>query len=160
MSDDFKFQLSVKIEGQHLLNIRGGSALEFFEEIKEAVESAELITSAARALEGSRKPDLPHPVSPTHQGTNAPPSAPNRASAPSGEIGPVQIVGVSKSSLKKDGTPMKSPKFTVEFSNGKKLSTFDTLVGQAAESLSGRSVFYTTKVNGEYTNLAEVRSAS
>ena len=42
MSDDFKLQLSVKLDGAHLLNIRAGSTLEFHELLKDAVESAEL----------------------------------------------------------------------------------------------------------------------
>jgi hypothetical protein len=160
VSDDFRFQLSVKVDGQHLLNIRATNEIEFWDGLKSAVENAELIQSAARALEGARTPVQPKPVSPTHQGENASPGASYRSTAPSGEIGPVQIVGVSKSSVKKDGTPMKSPKFTVEFSNGKKLSTFDSLVGNAAETLSGQPVYYTTKINGEYTNLAGVRGAA
>lgn len=159
MSDDFKFQLSVKIDGSHLLNIRAGSSLEFFEEIKDAVESAELIASACRALEGAQKASPAPTVVPTHHGPVGVPAASYRPPVAAGEVGPVQIKGVSKTTLKKDGTAMKSPKFTVEFSNGKKLSTFEALVGQAAEALSGQSVYYSTKVNGEYVNLAEVRSA-
>jgi hypothetical protein len=156
---DWTFQLSVKIDGEHMLNVRAQNELTFLQSIKAAVESSELILSAARALEGVRKPQHAAPVSHAPQGVIGAPAGSRGPAQPSGEFGPVRIVGVGKSSVKKDGTPMKSPKFTVEFSNGKKLATFDTLVGQAAESLSGRDVFYETKVNGEYTNLAAVRSA-
>lgn len=159
MSEDFKIQLSVKVDGQHLVNIRSADTSEFGDLLAWAVENADQITSACRALEGAQK------AAPAHH-PSAPPPAPAPVPAASyqppvaaGEVGPVVIKSVSKSSLKKDGTPMKSPKYTVEFSNGKKLSTFDATWGQAAESLSGQSVYYTTKVNGEYTNLAEVRRA-
>lgn len=154
--EDFKLQLSVKIDGQHLLNIRSASAQEFDELLKFCVANAEQLQAATAALEGSAKAtqskaatEAPRPVQ----------AASYRPPVAAGEVGPVQIKGVSKTALKKDGTAMKSPKYTVEFSNGKRLSTFEALVGQAAEALSGQSVYYSTKVNGEYVNLAEVRSA-
>lgn len=158
--DDFKFQLSVKIDGQHLLNLRAAESNEFGDMLKWAVENAEQIQAAASVLEGSQKAaPAPRP--------SPPPAAPAPVPAASyvtppgaGEVGPVFIKSVTKSSLKKDGTPMRSPRYLVEFSNGKKIGTIDGTLGQSAEALSGQSVYYSVTVNGDFTNLAEVRRAS
>jgi hypothetical protein len=160
MSDDFTYQLSVKIDGQHLLNIRSDDAQKFSAMLRHAVENAEQIQAACAALEGSRKPAPAPPAAAPRPAPSPVPAASYVSPQGAGEVGPVLIKAVSKSSLKKDGTPMRSPKFTVEFSNGKKLSTFDATLGQSAEALSGQSVFYSTTRNGDYENLAEVRRAS
>lgn len=156
MSENWKLQISFKIDNVHMLNLRAETSEELSAQVAWAVENKEQLLIACAALGGDKKAP---PVAPTHQGPVGVPAASYRPPVAAGEVGPVQIKGVSKTALKKDGTAMKSPKYTVEFSNGKKLSTFEALVGQAAEALSGQSVYYSTKVNGEYVNLAEVRSA-
>jgi hypothetical protein len=152
--EDFKLQLSVKIDGVHLFNIRAENAKELFELIATTVEHAELIQSAARALEGVQKPEPAKPVPTTGARVI---SAPTSTSS---EIGPVAIKGVEKAMLKKDGTPMKSPRFVVKFSNGHTHATFDVPTGEAAETLAGQQVYYTTEKRGDYENLASVRRAS
>jgi hypothetical protein len=152
--DDFRFQLSVKVDGQHLLNIRADNEIDFWGGLRAAVENAELIQSAARALEGSQKAQAPAPVVTTHHPTI---SSPVGVSA---EIGPILVAGVSISATKKDGTPMKSPKFAVKFGNGKTHSTFDAAIGQSAQTLSGQNCYYVTERKGEYDNLIAIRSAS
>ena len=153
MSDDFRFQLSVKIDGTHLFNVRHENATDFGTALAWAVANAEQIQLACLALGGAQKPQpapAPHPATP-------PPAKP--PAAPSGEVGPVLVKGVQKAILKKDGTKMKSPRFTVEFSNGKRHSTFDEVLAGAAETLAGESCYYTTD-DSEYKNLTSVRRAS
>jgi hypothetical protein len=81
--------------------------------------------------------------------------------APAAERGPVGISGITVDKTKRDGTPMASPKFTVMFEDGKKFSTFDANVSNAAKTLwgMGRQVFYTTVKKGDFENLSTVRSA-
>jgi hypothetical protein len=152
--EDFTLQLSIKIDGVHLFNIRASDPAEFWALVGNAVEHAELIQSAARALEGVQKPEPVRPVS--HTG----PRSGGAPGATSAEIGPVAIKGVEKALLKKDGTPMKSPRFVVKFSNGRALSTFDEAIAASAETLAGQQVYYATEKRGEYENLASVRRAS
>lgn len=159
MSEEYRFQLSVKIDGSHLLNLRAEKADEFGQMLAWAVDNAEQIQAATAALEGAQKaataprdsPPPPAPVPVPAASYVTPPGA--------GEVGPVLIKSVSKTSLKKDGTPMRSPRYVVEFSNGKKIGTIDGTLGQSAEALSGQSVYYSVTVNGDFTNLAEVRRA-
>lgn len=157
--DDFKFQLSVKIDGSHLLNLRAVESGEFGQMLKWAVENAEQIQAATSALEGAQKAaPAPRPSPPPP--APAPVPAASYVTPPGeGEVGPVLIKSVSKQMVKKDGTPMRSPRYVVEFSNGKKIGTIDGTLGQSAEALSGQSVYYSVTVNGEFTNLAEVRRA-
>lgn len=154
MSDNWVFQLSAKIDGQHLVNVRAEDAVTFKDLLAWTKEHADDIREAALALQGAQKaaaaPPAPAP----------PPQQQARPQAPAGEIGPVTITGVGSDTMKRDGTVMTKPKYTVNFSNGKKHSTFDAVVGDAAMSLQGQSVYYTIKVNGEYQNLASLRSAS
>lgn len=89
-------------------------------------------------------------------------AAPRAATvAPQAERGPVKITGIDIATKKLDGSMMKSPKFTVAFDNGKKYSTFEQSVGTAAKTLWGmeKAVYFTTKMNGQYENLAGIRSA-
>jgi hypothetical protein len=151
--DDFRFQLSVKVDGQHLLNIRADNEIDFWSGLKAAVENAELIQSAARALEGAQKAYVPAPVVATPRPVVSSPAG------VSAEIGPILVSAVSVSATKRDGSPMKSPKYAVTFGNGKTHSTFDPAIGQSAQTLSGKSVFYVTEKKGEYENLVAIRSA-
>jgi hypothetical protein len=77
------------------------------------------------------------------------------------EVGPVYIVGMETSTKKRDGSPMASPKTTVKFDNGKAHSTFKEDVAGSAKTLwtQNKKVYYQTERNGEYQNLASVRSA-
>jgi hypothetical protein len=59
-----KIQFNVKMDGIHLLNIASDWPREFWSLVADCVENAELLKSAARALEGTQKPD--HSQS-THQ---------------------------------------------------------------------------------------------
>jgi hypothetical protein len=69
------------------------------------------------------------------------------------------VLGVDKVTTKRDGTPMKSPKYTVRFSDRKFYSTFQKIVADAAETLQGQNVYYSTEKQGDYENLSSVRSA-
>ena len=165
MSENWIVQYSLK-DGQPMLNVRADSVTAFFETLAEVAKGYQEIALATSILT-TRKPEPARPAAPPSSSPSMAPSTPQQVPAASyvsppgaAEVGPVLIKSVSKSSLKLDGTPMKSPKYTVEFANGKKLSTFDAGVGQSAETLSGQSVYYSTKTNGQYTNLAEVRRAS
>lgn len=155
MSEDWNLQLSVKIEGQHLLNLRSETSAGLSAMLAWAVENREAIIAATAALEGAQKPP---PAVPVYVAPRVAPSSPGGLQ---GEIGPVAIEKVDVDTVKKDGTRMNSPKFTVKFSNGKRHSTFDSLVGDAASALhrDGSSVYYSIKVNGEYQNLAAIRKA-
>jgi hypothetical protein len=158
MNEDFRFQLSIRIDGQHLLNVRSGNAVDFGADIRSAVDDAEMILSACRALEGRQMPQQPSAVRVMGGNLKVSSGAPQPSSGPSAEFGPVLLQGVSSSSTKRDGTPMKSPKFTVNV-GGKSLSTFDASLGQSAMTLNGQKVFYTTETKGDFVNLASIRSA-
>lgn len=153
MSDNWAFQLSAKIDGQHLVNVRAEDAVTFKDLLAWTKEHADDIREAALALQGTQKPAAAPP--PVSVGV----AQQTRVQAPAGEVGPVQVKGVQKAILKKDGTRMKSPRFTVEFSNGKRHSTFDETVAGAAETLAGESVYYTVD-DSEYHNLTSVRRAA
>jgi hypothetical protein len=91
------------------------------------------------------------------------PAAPTPASAPSTEVGPVEIVGIEIATKNREGVALTSPKYSVKFGNGKTHATFDANTGQAAKMLwgQGKKVFYKTQSSrdGKYQNLAEIRSA-
>ena len=154
MSEDWAYQLSVKVDGQHLLNLRADDAVAFKDALAWATENKEPILLACAALGATERPQ---PARPAATPSPAPVVAPKPAGA---EVGPVLVKGISKTALKKDGTTMRSPRFTVEFSNGKRLATFDEMVAGSAETLSGQQVYYSTEINGEFTNLVSVRRAS
>jgi len=165
MSENWIVQYSLK-DGQPMMNVRADSVTAFFETLAEVAKGHQEIALATSILT-TRKPEPARPAAPPPSSPSTAPSTPQQVPAASyvtppgaAEVGPVLIKSVSKSSLKKDGTPMRSPRYTVEFSNGKRLSTFDTALGQSAETLSGQSVYYSVEVKGEFTNLAEVRRAS
>ena len=77
------------------------------------------------------------------------------------QVGPVAIVGMETTTTKRDGTPLKSAKYRIRFDNGKAYSTFSDSVAEAARTLWGmqKKVYYTTEHNGNYENLATIRSA-
>ena len=147
--DDFKLQLSIKIDGQHLLNIRSDSWMDFGELLEAAVKNAEYLQSVTRAVEGK----APAPVVTT---ANRPIAALKETSP---EFGPVKLAGVERVLLTKTGEKLRSPRFVVTFANGKKISTFDATIGGAAETLAGEAVFYAIEKKGEFTNLINVRKA-
>ena len=153
MSENFVLQLSVKLDAQHLINVRADDAVTFSGLLSWATEHADEIKAAATALEGTKAaPAVYAPPAEARYPRQAP-------SAPAGEIGPVKIVAVDVATTNKAGEVMNSPKYTVRFANGKKHGTFNGLTGQAAQTLQGQDVFYTVKVNGAYENLESIRRA-
>lgn len=158
MSENWKLQLSLKLDGQHLLNIRAEMPEEFGSLLRSAVDDAPLIASVCRALEGAQTPQQAAPVRVVGGRLNVSQTGPQSA-VPSGEVGPVQVESVSTSATKRDGTPMKSPRYMVKFGNGKMLSTFDQTLGQSAMTLNGQRVYYTTEAKGDFVNLSSIRSA-
>ncbi len=153
MAEDYKIQLSVKIDGVHMLNVRSNDTADFGALLKWTVDNAVQLQAACAALEGERKA-VPPPTTSEQ--------AMSRPGATSGEIGPVGITGIEKQTQGRDGMRFKAPKYTVMFSNGKKFSTFNGTLAGAAQALSEVPVYYTTEQSrdGKYTNLASVRSAT
>ena len=152
MSENWVFQLSLK-DGSPMINVRSDTIEAFVKNIGELEQNKEPILVAIASF----APQKPEPARPAATPAPAPVVSPKPAGA---EVGPVYVKGISKTALKKDGTPMRSPRFTVEFSNGKRLSTFDEMVAGSAETLSGQQVYYSTETKGEFTNLTSVRRAS
>lgn len=153
MSENWKLQISIKIDGVHLLNVRAESPEEFGAILEATVSQSEMIATACRALEGSQKAQPPAPVVTTPRPVVSSPAG------VSAEIGPILVSGVSISATRKDGTPMKSPKYAVKFGNGKTHSTFDAAIGQSAQTLSGQNCYYVTERKGDYDNLVAIRGA-
>ena len=153
MSEDWGFQLSIKINGNHLVNIRGKDEKEFASRLAYAVQNAGQIQVACDSIQG----ETPVPIQ-----TNGF-KAPTITSAPF-DIGPLAIEMVKATSEKRDGTPMDSPRYDVKLVNGAFYSTFDKLVGQAAKTLwqMDKKVYLKVKINEKnpkYKNIIEVRSA-
>jgi hypothetical protein len=166
MSTDgsWRFQLSLK-GGEPMLNVRADTIEDFIAALARLEEHREPILLAIASYAPPR-PERPAPAATPGQAQARPQKATSgvdgayRLPSPlAQEIGPVGINGVDVASTKRDGSPMKSPKYTVNFSNGKKFSTFDSLVADAARELQGGLCYYTTVQNGDYVNLGMVRSA-
>ena len=155
MSENFKYQLSVKIDGQHLLNLRTETVEEFNAQLKWAVENAEQLQLACTALQG---PEKPQPVRQPVAAGARPASRP-----PGGEIGPIVLENVEIKRSGKDGTVWKNPMFIVKY-DGTSASTFDPLIGKAAQGFwtNGSPCYLTVEPspkNPRYLNVASIRSA-
>jgi hypothetical protein len=171
MSENWKLQLSLKIDGQHLLNLRAETSEELSGQLAWATENKEQLLIACAVLGGAQRHEPARPAAPLAPAPSTAPSAPQQVPAASyvtppgaGEVGPVLLRSVKKDLFNKDGVKMNSPKYTFEFGDGKKLATFKEVWGKAGETLAGEMVFYsveTRESNGKtYSNLAEVRMAS
>src|ERR1700690_3411205 len=141
MSEDWAYQLSVKVDGQHLLNLRADDAVAFKDALAWATENKEPILLACAALGATERHQPARPAA-------TPSPAPVVSQKPAGgETGPIGIDGVTLKrgpktfdpTTKKDveGTPWKSPMYVVAFSDGTSASTFDELDGKAAMGLTG-----------------------
>jgi len=152
-------QLSVKIDGAHLLNLRADTSAQLSDMLTWSVENREAILAATAALEGTRKaPEAAPPVS-APRATSAAPAASLR------EIGPIGISGVDKKQEGKDGKQWKSPMYIVKFTNGESGSTFDGLVGKAAMSLYAEeklcfATLEPSPKNPKYSSISSIRVAS
>lgn len=155
MSDNFCLQLSVKIDGTHLLNIRSEGAEEFGTLLKWSVENAEQIQTACRALEGK----APAPVFTPRPAPIAVPGA----SSQGGDTVKL-ITGVDIKTGPREGPPFKSPMYVVSFGDRSSASTFDELDGKALLGLVGKQahIGLVAAKNPKYTNIIKgsVRSAS
>jgi hypothetical protein len=171
MSENWKIQLSLKIDGQHLLNLRAETSEELSAQLVWATENKEQLLIACAVLGGVQKPQPAKPVdgyrmppNPTYEPAKPVPAASYTTPKGAEEVGPVLLLSVKKDLFNKDKVKMDSPKYTFEFEGGKKCSTFKKIWGEAGESLAGEMVYYTTETresNGKtFTNLAEVRRAS
>ncbi len=157
ISPPWKVQLSIKVDGVHLLNIRAGTVEELRELMADAVKQQEAILATVAALEGEKRviPAIPMPPS------SLPPRAPL---SPSGiEIGPVTITGIQVAATDKTGAKMASSRYSVKFSDQKTYSTFKRDIGESAQTLSsmGKKVYYSVEpgTNPKFMNLASIRSA-
>ena len=158
MSENWAYQLSVKLDGLHLVNIRADSAEEFEVQLRWAVELREPILTACASLGATEKPQ--HPA-----------SAPTRGSAPivpqggaGREIGPIVLENVELKRGPKDGPPWKSPMYVLKW-DGSSASTFDALNGKAAQGawMSGSPCYLTVEPspkNPKFQNLLSIRMAS
>lgn len=146
--------LRIRINDRHTLEIEGDPET-FGDLLAYAGQNLDAIKAAYTKLEGEIRAPQGAPVS------SSPHAPANPAAAPAGEIGPVGIAGIVTATTNKDGVALKSAKHTVNFTNGKKFSTFDASLAQSAKTLwvEGKTVYYTTSMNGTYENLASVRSA-
>ncbi len=159
MSENWKLQLSIKVNGPHMLNIRAETAEEFKTLLGGCVDMAEAIELAYERLQGDMTPQVSAPAPAPAGRPTWRPRATSQAAVPLGETGPVQIVGVGIETTSRDGLPLNNPKHVVRFSDGKTLSTFDASIGQAASTLQGQNVYYRSEQRGKWTNLAGVRRA-
>ena len=156
MSENWTIQTSIKVEGQHLVNLRSEDGATQLDLLKWATENREAILAACAALEGSQKPQPARPAS-------APAPAPN-VSQGGGEreLGPIQLDGVEIKKGPREGPPWKSPMYVLKF-EGSSCSTFDALNGKAAMGFwtQGSPCFLTVAPgkNPKYLNLVSIRSA-
>ena len=163
MSDDngWKIQLSLKI-GQHMLNVRAGT----WDEFQTLMETTNKNATGIMDVIGTFSP------APTLEETfPAIAQAATQVQAPGGNPGELQgivekvdlVNGVSGPKSKSPGKPYK--KYTVTISGltgstfSKKMGTFDALVGQAAEGLLGKPVFYVAVMSPYGLDLKGLRPA-
>lgn len=148
--------LRIVINDRHALTIEGDPET-FGDLLAYAAQNAAQLKAACEAHQGTTS--AVHTAAPSGA-ASAPHAAPNPA-APAGERGPVGISGIVTTDKDKNGKLMNAPKHTVSFTDGKKFSTFDAGIAQSAKTLwvEGKTVYYTTSMNGTYENLASVRSA-
>jgi len=169
MSENWIVQYSLK-DGQPMLNVRADSVTAFFEtlaEVAKGYQEIALATSILTTRKGFQENVGVRPAPPPPSAPSAPQQVPaaSYVSPPgAAEVGPVMLIKVTKDLFTKDKVKMKDPKYTFEFGDGKRCSTFKEIWGKAGEGLVGEMVYYSTETresNGKtYTNLAEVRRAS
>ena len=152
MSENWTIQTSIKVEGQHLVNLRSEDGATQLDLLKWATENREAILAACAALEGAQKPQPARP-------TSAPAPAPN-VSQGGGEreIGPIHLEGVEVKKAQFGNM------FIVRW-EGAQASTFDALVGKAAMGFytEGHSCYLKiepSKKNPRFTNLVSIRMAA
>lgn len=158
MSENWKLQLSLKIDGVHLLNLRADTIEEFSELLARAEEHREPILLAVAALGGIQKPQPAVPAQTQRQAPNVPQGGAGR------ETGPIVLDNVELKRGPKDGPPWKSPMYVVKW-DGSSASTFDALIGKAAQGawMNGNPCYLTTEPspkNPKYLNLISLRMAA
>lgn len=158
MSENWKMQVSIKVDNVHLVNLRAETSEELSGMLKWAVENARAIQLACTEVGGSTKPEL---VQPRPFQRVAPPAAPV---ATSREIGPLYLSGVEMKLGPRNGPPFKSPMFVVKWGEGESASTFDRLIGEAASNFWKQATpcflsLQPSPKNPKYQNLNSVRSA-
>lgn len=157
MSENWKYQLSLKLDGVHLVNLRADSAEEFEVQLRWAVDHREPILAAAAALGATEKPQPARPAPAPARGLIEPQGGSGR------EIGPIQLEGVEMKKGPRDGPPWKSPMYVIKW-DGSSASTFDALIGKAAMGFwtEGHSCYVTTESakNPKYLNAVSIRMAA
>ena len=158
MSENWRFQLSIKVEGQHLFNIRSDDGEQFKNSLAYAADNREAILAACAALEGSRKPEPARPASTPATAPKMPLSGSER------EVGPIQIENIEVKKGPRDGPAWKSPMYVVKW-EGQSASTFDALIGKAAMGFwtQGNACHLTVEPspkNPRFLNLTSIRSAA
>ena len=156
MSENWKFQLSLKIEN-HLLNIRADTVEEFVQAVTDVEASKEPLLLAIAQI-CPEKPQQARPALTPGRAPVVPPGASVR------ELGPFQLEGVEVKKAGRDLVPFKNPLYIVKWEGGS-ATTFDTLIGKAAMGFwsQGHPCYVTVEPspkNPKYTNLLSIRMAA